>query len=181
MNDANLVEGEEADSDNSGDELLVERAPTAGVKAVSAVVSHNEIAMVIERNRFTGQIASIRGDIGLREHERSVFRVYSNDVPVNRQCFAGQTDNALDEIFLSVAGVFKNDYIAAVRRTKAVGYLVNDQEVAVVEIRLHACAGDQEGLGDKVAYKKGDCEGNQDDLENIPGLRQKAFDSAKHA
>src|SRR3989344_775791 len=74
---------------------------------------------------------------------------------------------AHDKELLGVARIAEDDHVAALRRLKPVGELVDDEVLVVEERRLHRRARDDERLRDKKPDRKDYRGGNEHKLEEL--------------
>ena len=119
---------------NGHDDLVHrQQSPTVRVARIVAIIAQNE--------ELIGRHQGGRGIVGARRRPvRFVNRFAVNDhlaAPhLNR--LAGQTNHALDEIPRGITRVVEHDDIAPLWLAQPVGEIVDDQELTVLEVRLHA-------------------------------------------
>lgn len=168
----------EAESDDADNIFLMERPPVAGVEAVAPVVSHDEVFIVGQGCSDIAGGFSLKWQVGFRKSEGlpGLSRFSNGHLPVfDDYLFTGQADNAFNEKRRLVTGVAEDDYLASLRLTEDIGHFVNQEVVAVLEVRRHARPADEKRLNDKGSDDEYRNERNEDDLGDLPDTGEQFF------
>ena len=141
------------------DEGAGDGAEVAAVGGDVAVVAHDpEVAWGDDAFGLGALVAETVGDVGLADG--AVVDV--DAAVVDAEGVAGEGDDALDVALGVVAGVEEDDDVAAVDGLEAVGELVDEEAVLILEAGEHAGAFDADGLIEKEDDEERDGDGDED-------------------
>jgi hypothetical protein len=156
---AGLVHGPVDEGGFAVDEGAGDGAEVAAVAGDEAVVAHDpEVSGGDDAFGLGTVVAVTERDVGLVEWEV----VHVDGSAVDAEGVAGKSDNALDVTLGVVAGIEKDDDVAAVDGLEAIGELVDEEAVLILQAGEHTGAFDAHGLVEEEDDEERDGDGDED-------------------
>jgi hypothetical protein len=154
-----LVHGPVDEGGFAVDEGAGDGAEVSAVTGDVAVVAHDpEVAGGDDAFGLGALVAETGGDVGFAEG----VLVDVDGAVVDAEGVAGESDDSLDVALGVVTGVEEDDDVAAVNGFEAVGELVDEEAVLVLEAWEHAGAFHADGLVEEEDDEDGDGQGDKD-------------------
>src|SRR5260221_6220640 len=162
FNDANIGQRPVAYPGLSHNQTSRNGAKAVTVKTVTVVVTQHEIFIVFQiPGAITARIAEILNVRLVQQFSIDVHTAFFDP-----DCLTRQAHNALDKILANVFGIVQHNNIATLRCGKEIGESVDDNQLARIEVRLHALPFDHSaGCGE--IDQRIDGYNQEQDFENI--------------
>ncbi len=128
----------------ANDVLHGQAAPGVRITRVIAVVSQNKDVTWLDDRGWMRVVRPLK-DIRLIEH----MPINQHLAAHNLQMITRQTNHAFDQVPLRIVGVMKDDDGPALHLAQATGHLIDQQELLLVEVGLHAAPFDAKVLHER--------------------------------